>query len=164
MDEIEGRLGFEFKFQLAVHTNMTQWEAMDRLGNDDWENIIATVRDALAPFIRRYAYTAVVPILQNCQITLIHVVWAAVNVPFPRNPFDHIERVVENTLNVVRLTMRDNLRTEILMANHYAHLIQRNWRRVITDPEYAMCRKRLMYEFNQINTKLAPGQAISPNS
>jgi hypothetical protein len=154
MDEIEGRLGAEFKFQLAVHTNMTQWEAMDRLGNDDWENIIATVRDAFAPFIRRYAYTAVGPILQNCQITLSHVVWAAVNVPFPRNPFDHIERVVENTLNVVRLTMRDKLRAEILMANHYAHLIQRNWRRVITDPTYAMCRKRLMYEFKKISSEL----------
>jgi hypothetical protein len=75
------------------------------------------------------------------------------NVPFPRDPFEHIDRVVENTINVMVKSVYESLKHKMLMANHYAHLIQRNWRRVITDPAYLVCRKRLMYEFKKISSE-----------
>ena len=153
MDELEECLSGELDFQLTIHTNMTRWEAVDQLDTDDWENINATIRDVFAPWVRRYAYTAAVTTLQNCRNALIHVVWAAMNVPFPRDPFDHIARIVDNTLNVFRRTVYETLRNEMLMANHYAHVIQRNWRRVITDPGYLMCRNRLTYEFKKISSE-----------
>jgi hypothetical protein len=147
MDE---RLSEELTFQLTIHTNMAQWEAMDRLDNGDWENINATIRDVFAPWVRQYAYTSVVNTLQNCRNVLCHVVWAAMNVPFPRDPFEHIDRVVENALDVFRWMTNSR---EMLMANHYAHLIQRNWRRAIADPSYSACRNRLMYEFKKISSE-----------
>ena len=156
-DELEvlgQRLNGELMFQLAIHTNMIEWDANDRLGNEDWENINATIRDVFAPFIRQYGYTAAEPILQNSRNALIHVVWAAMNVPFPRNPWDHVERVVENTLNVFNRTTYANLRTEMIMVNHSAHVIQRNWRRAIADPAYIMCQNRLMYEFKKISSEM----------
>ena len=140
-------------FQLAIHTNMTEWDDNDRLSNDDWENINATIRDVFAPFIRQYGYTAAEPILQNSRNALIHVVWAAMNVPFPRNPWDHVERVVENTLNVFNRTTCANLMTEMIMVNNSANVIQRNWRRAIADPAYIVCRNRLMYEFKKISSE-----------
>jgi hypothetical protein len=150
----EHKLTTDLTFQLIFHVNMKQWEEMDRLDNEDWENINATIRDVFAPFIRQYGYTAAEPVLQNCRNALIHVVWAAMNVPFPLNPFEHIERVVENTFNVFLRTTYANLRTDMIMTNHYAHVIQRIWRRTITDPSYVMCRNRLMYEFKKISSEM----------
>jgi hypothetical protein len=157
MTEIEAlkqKLNGELMFQLAIHTNMTEWDYNDRLSNEDWENINATIRDVFAPFIRQYGYTAAEPILQNSRNALIHVVWASMNVPFPRNPWDHVERVVENTLNVFNRTTYANLRTEMIMANHHANVIQRNWRRAISDPGYIVCQNRLMYEFKKISSEM----------
>jgi hypothetical protein len=153
MDELIDHLSEELRFQLTIHTDMTRWEATDRLETDDCENINATIRDVFAPFVRRYAYTEIVPILQYCRNSLCHIVWSAMNVPFPRDPFEHIDRVVENTINVMVKTLYESLKHKMLMANHYAHLIQRNWRRAITDPSYVACRKRLMYEFKKISSE-----------
>jgi hypothetical protein len=153
MDELIDHLSEELRFQLTIHTDMTRWEATDRLETDDCENINATIRDVFAPFVRRYAYTEVIPILQYCRNALCYVVWASMNVPFPRDPFEHIDRVVENTINVMVKSVYESLKHKMLMANHYAHLIQRNWRRVITDPAYLVCRKRLMYEFKKISSE-----------
>lgn len=153
LEVFEQRLIAELTFQLVVHTDMTKWEATDQLDNDDWENINATIRDVFATSIRQYGYTAAVPVLQNSRNALIHAVWAAMNVPFPRNPFDHIERVVENMVFMFNRTTYAILRTEMIMANHYAQLIQRNWRRVISDPVYAVCRNRLLFEFKKISSE-----------
>jgi hypothetical protein len=153
LEALEEKLTRELVFQLNFHVNMTHWEEMDRLDNDDWENINATLRDVFAPYVRQYGYTAAEPILQDGRNALVHVVWAAMNVPFPRNPFEHAERVVDNTLNVFLRTTYPNLRTEMIMVNHYATVIQRNWRRTISDPAYLVCRKRLMYEFKKISSE-----------
>jgi hypothetical protein len=153
MDELIEHLSEELTYQLTIHTDMRQWEATDRLETDDMENINATIRDVFAPFIRKYAYTSVVPILQYCRNSLAHIVWASMNVPFPRDPFEHIERVVENTINVMVKTSYESLKHKMLMANHYAHVIQRNWRRAISDPGYLVCRKRLMNEFKKISSE-----------
>lgn len=153
MDELIELLTAELGFQLTVHTDLIQWEALGRLGTDDLENINATIRDVFAPWIRRYAYTAAVPILQYCRNALCHVVWASMNVPFPRDPFEHIDRVVENTINVmVKVAVYESLKHKMLMADHHAHLIQRNWRRAISNPTYLVCRNRLMYEFTKISS------------
>ena len=154
LEVFEERLTAELMFQLTVHTGMTEWEATDRLNNEDWENINATIRDVFAPFIRKYGYTAAEHILQKSRNALIHVVWAAMNVPFPRNPFHHVESVVENTLNVFNRTTYADLRTEMIMVNHSAHLIQRNWRRAIANPTYIMCQSRLIYEFKKISSEM----------
>lgn len=154
MDDLIVRLCEELRFQLTVHTDMRKWEAMHRLDTPDWENINATIRDVFAPWVRRYAYTNAVPILQQCRNGLCHVVWSAMSVPFPRDPFEHIERVIENTINVIRLTVYTTLKHEMLMADHYAHVIQRNWRRAISDPSYLVCQRRLENEFKKISGEL----------
>ena len=150
----EQSLRDELEFQLTVHVNMRKWEAMDYLDNHEWENINATIRDVFAPWLRQYGYTSVAPILQDCRNTLVYVVWTAMDVPYPRNPLEHIRRVIDNTINVyVRRTYAE-LRTEMVMANHYAHVIQRNWRRAISDPSYLVCQRRLENEFKKISGEL----------
>ena len=153
MDELIENLSTELRFQLTIHTDMRKWEATDRLEKDDLENINATIRDVFAPWVRQYAYTSVVPILQYCRNALCHVVWASMNVPFPRDPFEHIDRVVENTINVIVKTVYESLKYEMFKADHHARVIQRKWRRAISDPAYLVCRNRLLYEFKKISSE-----------
>jgi hypothetical protein len=152
LERLEDVLRMELNFQLTVHTSYQYWEQFDAMDNETWENINATIRDVFSTLIRMYGYTPAVPILQNCRNMLIHVVWAAINVPYPRNPFDHIISVIDNTINVYIRTTYAPLRTEMIVANHFAQVIQRTWRHVISNPAYAMCRSRLLNEFKKISS------------
>ena len=37
-----------------------------------------------------------------------------------------------------------------MMVNKYAYIIQKTWKNSITNPEYNICKKRLLNEFNKI--------------
>jgi hypothetical protein len=43
------------------------------------------------------------------------------------------------------------LRTEMIMVNHNCEVIQRNWRRCITDPDHPACRRRLEMDFSDFS-------------
>jgi hypothetical protein len=70
------------------------------------------------------------------------------NVPRPANAEAHIGAVVDNALAVYNRVIYAPLRTEMIMANHNAEVLQRTWRRCITDPSFLACRRRLEYEYN----------------
>jgi hypothetical protein len=76
------------------------------------------------------------------------------NVPWPEVPDLHIERVVDNAMTVYNRVIYAHLRTEMIMANHNAEVLQRTWRRCITDPSHPACRRRLEYEFNEASRYL----------
>jgi len=42
------------------------------------------------------------------------------------------------------------LRIEMLMMNHHAQVLQRTWRKCITDPNHPACRRRLQHEFDEL--------------
>ena len=60
---------------------------------------------------------------------------------------DHIGAVINNAMAVYNRVIYAPLRTEMIMANHNAEVLQRTWRRCITDPSHPACRRRLDYEF-----------------
>ena len=68
---------------------------------------------------------------------------------------DHIMAVINNAMAVYNRVIYAPLRTEMIMANHNAEVLQRTWRRCITDPNHPACRRRLMHEFDQA-TNLLP--------
>jgi len=37
-----------------------------------------------------------------------------------------------------------------VMMNHHAQVLQRTWRKCITDPNHPACRRRLEYEFQDL--------------
>ena len=77
------------------------------------------------------------------------------NVP-PQDPHihadTHVEQVVDNALTIYNQYIYAPLRTEMIMANHHAQVLQRTWRRCVTDPNHPVCRRRLEYEFREMNT------------
>lgn len=48
----------------------------------------------------------------------------------------------------------ENIRLNVLGHESAATKIQDAWRRAISDPSYAVCRKRLMSEFNEVNATM----------
>jgi len=73
------------------------------------------------------------------------------NVPWPEAEDLHIERVIDNTMAIYNRVIYAPLRTEMIMANHNAEVLQRTWRRCNTDPSHPVCRRRLEYEFRDLN-------------
>ena len=78
------------------------------------------------------------------------VAWAGVNVPFPHDTQAHLEAVSDNVLHTWIDMFYADIRTEMVMIDHYAHVIQRNWKDIVTNPKHPVCRRRLLREFDSL--------------
>lgn len=150
LNRLEAHLREELRFQLIVHVPRRYWEDLDGLDDGTNENIKATLRDVFAPWIQKYQSTHVVCILMQCQEVLGHVIWGAMNVPYPQNPDLHIHSVIDNAYNVYVQMTYATLRTEMIMLNHSVQVIQRVWRKCVSDPSYEVCKRRLAEEFKTL--------------
>jgi len=159
LDEFETDLRGALEIQLVMNTNMAHWNALDRLSDADNAALERVIDMCFEDLNHRYSTVdAITGILEHCRILIQNVVWASMNVPWPEAPDLHLERVVDNTMAVYNRVIYAPLRTEMIMANHNAEILQRTWRRCITDPSHPACRRRLMYEFDQA-TNLLPNSS-----
>jgi hypothetical protein len=149
LEEFEVDLGTALEIQLGTSMNVQYWYEMDEISEPDRVDIRRVVNDALMDLTHRYsAVPPIIAILEHCRILIQNVVWASMNVPWPRMPDLHVERVIENAMAVYNENIYAPLRTEMIMANHNAEVLQRTWRRCITDPSHPACRRRLEYEYH----------------
>jgi len=149
LEEFETDLRAALEIQLVMNINMTVWNEIDRLSDQDNEGIRRVIHECFVDMIHRYEKVHVVSELLNyCRILIQNVVWASMNVPWPEVPDLHIERVIDNVMEVYNRNIYAHLRTEMIMANHHAEVLQRTWRRCITDPSHPACRRRLEYEYH----------------
>lgn len=149
LEEFETDLRSALEIQLIMNTHMDQWNELDRLSDQDNEAIRRVIDMSFEDMTHRYsAAPDVMAILEHCRILIQNVVRASMNVPWPEVPDLHIERVIDNTMEVYNRVIYAHLRTEMIMANHNVEVLQRTWRRCITDPSHPACRRRLEYEFS----------------
>jgi hypothetical protein len=143
--DLRGLLGF----QLGLRINWQFWTDNTILSDDDNRLTAAVIDGAFMDLMHRYQNVdAVMEILEHCRILIQNVVWASMNVPIQHDAIDaHIEAVITNAMAVYNRVIYAPLRTEMIMANHNAEVLQRTWRRCITDPSHLACRRRLEYEF-----------------
>lgn len=153
LDEFETDLRAALEVQLIMNTHRRYWTEMDCLSNENNETTRRVIDDCFIDMAHRYSMAPQVSaVLEHCRILIQNVVWASMNVPWPEVPDLHIERVIDNAMTVYNRVIYAHLRTEMIMANHNAEVLQRNWRRCITDPEHPACRRRLEYEFREMET------------
>ena len=60
----------------------------------------------------------------NCDDSIVllkQCIWVGMNVPWPVDPDAHIQRVIDNVMEVFDTIVYGNLRYEILELNHEAH-------------------------------------------
>jgi hypothetical protein len=154
LEEFETDLRGLLELQLGHAVDRHFW--YDNLQLSDEDNLLTAqaIDGAFFDVMHRYQNAqAVMDLLEHCRILIQNVVWASMNVPLPATPLhvwadSHIEAVINNAMAVYNRVIYAPLRTEMIMANHNAEVLQRTWRRCITDPTHPACRRRLYYEFN----------------
>ena len=147
LDAFETRLTAQLQYALFVNINIDYWEELDELDNVSIQVIRDIVHDVFQPMLNVYTLTPVVPILEGCRLLIENALLASMNVPFPRDPILHVHRVVQNMQSIFIRNTYAQLRTEMIMVNHNAQVLQRVWREANTNPERLACRHRLMREF-----------------
>jgi hypothetical protein len=143
--DFEDELWRTLEFQLLVNTNRTFWEEMDELDQTSIDGIYGAIEHGCHDMAERYKGTPVADILNVFKHVLGMMIHVGMNVPWPMNPDLHTERVLANAMNVMDYYAA--FRPEMIRVNHHAQLLQRNWRKVITDPTHPACRRRLDGEF-----------------
>jgi hypothetical protein len=76
------------------------------------------------------------------------------NLPYFTSPEEHQLLVYQNVQSVFNRVWYARLRTDMIMVNHNCEVIQRSWRRCITDPDHPACKRRLESYFNDFNSDL----------
>ena len=154
LDDFELELFNSLEFQLIVNTNRAFWDEEDHLSNQCLMGIEEAVERGFQEMMDRYDATPVFRILAAAHVVIQNSLYAAMNVPFPRDPDRHMQRVLDNVREIYVDVAYTPLRIEMLMMNHHAQVLQRTWRKCITDPKHPVCRRRLEHEFaDLINPK-----------
>jgi hypothetical protein len=151
LEDFETDLQNSLEFQLVINLDRRYWEELDGLANHELHGIETAIAGSFRNMSERYEkIPAVINILEHCRILILNCVWTGMNVPWPRNVDLHTERVVENAMTVYNEVIYAHLRTEMIMVCHHAEVLQRNWRRCISDPSHSLCRRRLIHEFEAL--------------
>jgi hypothetical protein len=125
------------------------WYEVDAISREDEISIENAVALAFAGIRNKYATSArASAMLVDAQILIQNCAWAAMSIPYPNNPVLHARRVTDNALEVFYRQIYANLRTELIMIQHNAEVVQRTWRRCVTNPLHPVCKRRLDREFN----------------
>jgi hypothetical protein len=148
--EFEDRLTTQLQYALFVNIDINYWEELDELDHGSIQVIKDIVDDIFAPMLLVYRRTIVGVHLLRCLDLIKYSLVASMNVPFPRDPILHVHRVVQNMMDIFIRTTYAPLRTEMIMIDHNARVIQRVWREANTNPSRFACRRRLMREFENI--------------
>jgi len=151
--EFEENLWINVEIFLAVNLNRNYWEEFDELDNETLMGINRVINEASAEIIKKYAGTGVVQIIDRINSEIKMMIRVGMNVPFPVNPDFHIDRVIHNTHFEVNYLFAD-LYSEMLKVNDSARKLQSTWRRAISDPNYLACRRRLEYEFMELDQEI----------
>ena len=156
LEEFETDLRAYLETHLLFNTDRDHWWEHGRISGAETAGIGRIVAESMAELEHRYSTSeGVMVTLKFCEVLIRTAIWAGMNVP-PQDPHTHadthVEQVVDNALTVYNQNIYALLRTEMIMANHHAEVLQRTWRRCITDPEHPACRRRLMREFESLES------------
>jgi hypothetical protein len=148
--EFEENLRNVLDYNLVVNINWNYWEEMDEPNQEFFDGLDVEIGRTFDHLLVKYRRTPVVTILQmTCEILRL-IARASMNVPFPRYPELHATRVTDNLMDVYNTTTYAQLRTEMIMTQHSASVIQRVWKDAITRPTHPICQRRLAHEFNDL--------------
>lgn len=141
--EFENALWDLLDYHLVVDANWEYWREVDLPPTNFFNGLNLVIADAHAHLIRKYK----LPILVQSRTLLSDLAWMGMNVPFPVHPELHATNVCENMRTLWNARIYAELRTDMIMMNHNATVIQRVWKRAVTTPTHPICRRRLAYEY-----------------
>jgi hypothetical protein len=140
-------------FQMRIHTNRGFWEETDNMDTDSQNGIENCIDYGFDQMFERYKYSRLVlDILEPWCERLHDILWIAMDVPYPRNLDMHIDRILDNCRNIFYNQIWAKLEAAMIQEVSRVQIIQRNWRKAISCPDYDICKKRLRNEFRELNS------------
>jgi hypothetical protein len=136
------------QFVLVVDTNRLLWEELDELEDTLFISIADSIDRVFDEHFRGYRNTEVEDITTVFATILKNAAWAAMNVPYPRNPDAHIDRVCDNLTRIYFEEVYTDIKAAMTRVDHHTRVIQRTWKTVICDPSYSVCKSRLFRELS----------------
>lgn len=132
--------------------NEVLWDENGELTAADVAALNQGIVDAFRPLRRAYESShEVSEVLEASLILIQNCSWCGLNLPFLNSPYEHQLLVSQNVQAAFNRACYARLRTEMIMVNHNCEVIQRNWRRCITDPDHPACRRRLEMDFSDFS-------------
>lgn len=150
LDSLEEDLRNAIDTVLLLDFDREYWAAHNEPSAENLRTLERAFHDVFRDVIHQYRNTALEAPLVACRAILSRVAWAAVNVPFPHDTMGHLEAVSDNILHTYVDMFYADLRTEMILLDHHAQVIQRNWKDANTNPRHQVCRRRLMREFEAL--------------
>jgi hypothetical protein len=115
----ERRIRDGLEFYLVVNTDRVFWEQNNKFRYRNVREVNQVLKEVFDSMHTIY------PSLENVfdeNLTLLQqCTWVGMNVPWPVDPDDHIQRVIDNVMEVFNITVYGNLRCEILNLDYEAH-------------------------------------------
>jgi hypothetical protein len=150
LEDLEAELRNGVDSVLLLDFDLGYWAAHNEPSADNLRALDRVFYDVFRDLIHQYRNTALEAPLVACRAVLSRVAWAAVNVPFPHDTQTHLEAVSDNVLHTWIDMFYADIRTEMVVLDHHAQVIQRNWKAANTNPAHPVCRRRLLHEFDSL--------------
>jgi hypothetical protein len=155
VDDQINRLEEDIRRAIMSIEEIAYWEEVGEISPRDVTIMNTGIYEAFRPLMVAYESSKEVSELIERAIILIqNCAWCAMNLPFINMPNVHVDMVCENVMRVFNRMIYSSLRTEMIMANHHCEVIQRIWRRCITDPAHPACQRRLEFDCAEFSRDL----------
>lgn len=118
LELFEKRIQNALELYLINHTDRVYWEQNNKFRYRNVREMNQVIEEAFESMYTQY------PNLENTLdqslVLLQQCAWVGMNVPWPVDPDDHIQRVVDNVIEVFITVVYANLRCEILNLEYEA--------------------------------------------
>jgi hypothetical protein len=143
-ERLYNALSYDLEFYLTVNLDRTHWEEHNKVREHDMQTVFEIIQDLFQETEPDIQYMCMVAL----RCTLIR--------PYPHDAEDNpyaCEAVYELAVRNVQHVLADHrqrLIQSLHAAHHSAFVIQKQWKKCIANPEYQMCKDRLMREYNEL--------------
>jgi hypothetical protein len=118
LDVFEHRIRNGLELYLIENTDRVYWEQNNKFRYRNAREVNQVLEEAFD--IMYTIYPSIERLLDDSLVLLQQCTWVGMNVPWPVDPDDHIQRVVDNVMEVFIIVVYGNLRSEILNLYHEA--------------------------------------------
>lgn len=119
LDVFGYRIRNGLEMYLFEHADRVYWEQNNKFRYRNVREVNQVLEDAFG--IMYTMYPSIERVLDENLVLLQQCTWVGMNVPWPVDPDDHIQRVIDNLMEVFNTTVYANLRCEILNLDYEAH-------------------------------------------
>jgi len=148
-ENINGMLNISFTY----HFNYNYWEEFDEIDRESEIELEGAIDGAFNQIMTQYMYSEnVQQALEECRVSLHNVLWAAMNLPFPRNAELYVNRLLGNVHEIFWTVYAPAIQEEIRAHTKYIRRIQKTWKKCVSDPNHPVCRRRLEREFRDLTS------------